>query len=51
MQYQAKLHKLCHQKFNNAKLSHAKGKRQQENCADNPVDEDSCRTKRWATEI
>ncbi len=50
MQYQAKWHKFCHQKFNNAKLRRVKGKREREECVGNPVDEDSCRTKRRVTE-
>ena len=50
MQHQAKWHKCCHQKFNNAKLKRVKGKRQQEESAEKPVDEDLCRPKRRATE-
>ena len=51
MQYQAKWPKCCHQNFNNAKLRHVEGKRQREEGADNPIDEDSCRTKQRAPKL
>ena len=50
MQHQAKWHKRCHQKCNNAEMKRVKGKRQREESAENPVDEDLCRPKRRATE-
>lgn len=49
MNHQAKWHKRCHQKFNNAKLERAKGKRQREESADNP-DQEACRPKRRPSE-
>ena len=50
MNHQAKWHKRCHQKFNNAKLGRAKAKRQREDTADNS-DQEKCRPKQRPSEI